>query len=216
MTFLIQLVLLVVVLAGCGAEGWRHPWQTDPFLMISGPPGPPGPAGPPGPGGPPGPPGPVVQGPAGPAGPPGPPGSPGDPGPAGPGGPPGPAGPPGTPGPAAKLERFQSILFDFDKSNIRASETAKIDAIIAWAKDKENDGLELVLNGNTDQRGTNAYNKKLSDRRVKTVRDALTKAGVDASRLRTFALGKDAPLCEVKTEDCWQSNRRVDVYTRPR
>jgi outer membrane protein OmpA-like peptidoglycan-associated protein len=54
----------------------------------------------------------------------------------------------------------------------------------------------LVLNGNADERGTNAYNKKLSDRRVKTVRDALTKAGVDASRLRTFALGEDAPVCD--------------------
>jgi peptidoglycan-associated lipoprotein len=116
----------------------------------------------------------------------------------------------------AKLERFQSILFDFDKSNIRASETSKVDAIIAWAKDKENDPFELVLNGNTDERGTNDYNKKLSDRRVKTVRDALTKAGVEGRRIRTFALGEDAPLCEAKTEDCWQTNRRVDVFTRPR
>jgi len=114
------------------------------------------------------------------------------------------------------VERFQSILFDFDKSNIRPSETAKIDAIIAWAKDKENDGLELVLNGNADERGTNAYNKKLSDRRVKTVRDALVKGGVEAGRMKTFALGEDAPVCDAKSEDCWQQNRRVDVFTRPR
>ena len=110
--------------------------------------------------------------------------------------------------------RFQSILFDFDKSNIRPSETAKIDAIVAAAK--ESPDIEFVLNGNTDERGTNDYNKRLSDRRVKTVRDALTKAGVDAKRIRTFALGEDAPICEAKNEDCWQQNRRVDVYTRPR
>ena len=58
--------------------------------------------------------------------------------------------------------------------------------------------------------------KKLSDRRVKTVRDTLTKAGVEANRLRTFALGEDAPVCDAKSEDCWQQNRRVDVFTRPR
>ena len=112
------------------------------------------------------------------------------------------------------MERFQSILFDFDKSNIRASETGEIDSVIAWAKD--NPGFELVLNGNTDERGTNDYNKKLSDRRVKTVRDALTKGGVEGSRLKAFALGEDAPECDAKTEDCYQTNRRVDVFTRPR
>jgi peptidoglycan-associated lipoprotein len=115
---------------------------------------------------------------------------------------------------AAKIERFQSILFDFDKSNIRPSETAKIDAVVAAAKDDPN--IEFVLNGNADERGTNDYNKKLSDRRVKTVRDALTKAGVEPGRLRTFALGEDAPVCNAKSEDCFQQNRRVDVFTRPR
>jgi len=129
-------------------------------------------------------------------------------------GPPGPAGPAGPPGPVAKVERFRSILFDFDKSDIRPSETSKVDEIVAWAKD--NPGFELVLNGNADERGTNVYNKRLSDRRVKTVRDALAKAGVEGTRLRTFALGEDAPVCDAKSEDCWQQNRRVDVFTRPR
>ena len=141
----------------------------------------------------------MTQGQAGPAGPPGPPGGPG------------PAGPPGS---AAKLERFRDILFDFDQSNIRPLETAKIDAIVAWVKD--NPGFELVLNGNADERGTSGYNKQLSDRRVKSVQDALTKAGVDPGRVRAFALGEEAPVCNAKTEPCWQSNRRVDVFTRPR
>lgn len=105
-------------------------------------------------------------------------------------------------------------MFEFDKSNIQPSETTKIDAVVGWAKD--NPGFELVLNGNTDERGTAGYNKSLSDRRVKTVRDALTKAGVEPNRIRTFALGEDAPVCDAKTEACWQDNRRVDVFTRPR
>jgi peptidoglycan-associated lipoprotein len=126
----------------------------------------------------------------------------------------GPAGPAGPQGRTARLERFRSILFDFDKSDIKSSEAPKIDAIVSWAKD--NPEHELVLNGNADERGTNDYNKKLSDRRVKAVREALAKAGVDPQRLRTFALGEDAPTCEEKTESCWQNNRRVDVFTRPR
>lgn len=199
MTFLVRIVLLAAVLAGCGGGPSRLASQTDPFLTVVGPPGPPGPAGPPGLAGPPGPAGPVTQGPAGPAGPPGPPGAP---------------GPAGSPGPAARLERFRDIFFDFDRSNIRPSETTKIEAVAGWAT--ANPGFELVLNGNADERGTAGYNKQLSDRRVKSVRDALTKAGVDPGRVRTFALGEEAPVCNAKTETCWQSNRRVDVFTRPR
>ena len=193
------LLIIAVWLAGCGSGGWPHPWQTDPFLTFVGPPGPAGPQGPAGAPGLPGPRGPVgvvLQGPEGPP------------------GPPGPGGPAGPQGPSVTLERFQSILFAFDKSDIRPSEGPKLEAIAAWAKD--NPGFELVLNGNADERGTNEYNKRLSDRRVTTVRDALTRSGVELSRLRTFALGEEAPLCEAKTEPCWEQNRRVDVFTRPR
>ena len=208
MKLLLALVVLVALIAGCGSAQWQNPWQTDPFLMVAGPSGSAGAAGPPGP---PGPAGPAVQGPPGPAGPLGPPGAPGPPGPPGVAGPAGPAGPPGR---SARLERFRSILFDFDKSDIRPSETTKVDAIVTWAQ--ANPEYEFVLNGNTDERGTADYNKKLSDRRVKSVREAMVKAGVDSGRIRTFALGEDAPVCDAKTETCWQDNRRVDVFTRPR
>jgi len=207
MRVFVTLVWCVALIAGCTPQ-WKHPWQTDPFLTVGGPPGPPGPPGGPGPQGSPGA---AARGPAGPAGPPGPPGAPG---PAGPGGVAGPAGPAGPPGRSARLERFRSILFDFDKSDIRSSEAPKVDAIVTCAKD--NPGFEFVLNGNTDERGTADYNKKLSDRRVKAVRDAMVRAGVDGGRIRTFALGEDAPVCDAKTETCWQNNRRVDVFTRPR
>lgn len=221
--------MVALFVAACSSQGgftdWGKTWRDDPYLRVMGPPGPAGSPGPPGPAGPPGQEGrqgvagPVATGPAGPPGPPGPPGPAGPPGPPGPGGPPGaaglagPAGPAGPQGAAAKLERFQSILFDFDKSDIRASETEKVNKILAWAKDNPN--FEIVLDGNTDERGTEGYNKRLSDRRVKSVRETLTKGGVASNRLRTFALGEEAPICDAKTEDCWQSNRRVDVYTRP-
>jgi peptidoglycan-associated lipoprotein len=90
----------------------------------------------------------------------------------------------------------------------------KLEAVVGWTSD--NPGFELVLYGNADERGTAEYNKKLSDRRVKSVRDALAKAGVEPGRVRTFAIGEDAPVCEAKNETCWQNNRRVDIFTRPR
>lgn len=202
MTVPALLIVVAALLTGCAAEQWRHPWQTDPFLTVVGPTGPPGPAGLQGPAGPPGPQGATAQG------------SPGPAGPQGPPGPPGPIGLVGPPGPTARLERFRSVLFEFDQSDIQSTETPKIAAIIHWTV--ANPGFELVLYGNADERGTAEYNKRLSDRRVKSVRDALTRGGIEAGRIGTFALGEEAPVCTEKGEPCWQSNRRVDVYARPR
>ena len=195
-----MLVVSMVVLNACaarpvgGPDGWK----------VYGPPGPAGPAGPAGP-----------PGPAGPAGPPGPPGvaggpgSPGVPGPAGPGGPPGAAGPQGE---KATWTSFRNILFDFDKSNIRPSEQPKISDITAFMK--QNPNAELSLEGYADPRGTDSYNLKLSERRVVAVRDALRADGVDAKRIRIGARGEKDPVCDQKTEECYQSDRRVEVFVR--
>jgi peptidoglycan-associated lipoprotein len=195
--------------AACGSQpggftDWGKQWRDDPYLKVVGPPGTAGPPGPAGPLGPPGAAGSVATGP------PGPPGA--LPGSAGPPGPPGTAGAAGAAGASVKLERFQSILFDFDKSNIRPSEAPKIVTILEWAK--ANPSFDLVLDGNADERGTPPYNKRLSDRRVKAVEDAIRKGGA-SNRMRGIGLGEEAPVCTEKTEACWQENRRVDVLTRP-
>jgi outer membrane protein OmpA-like peptidoglycan-associated protein len=103
-------------------------------------------------------------------------------------------------------------LFDFDKSNIRASEQQKISDVIAFMK--QNPNAELTLEGHADPRGSDAYNMKLSERRVKTVRDALEKGGVEGSRLQIGALGERSRNCTQDTEDCFQKNRRVQVFVR--
>ena len=188
------LVVVGLVVAGCavrpvgGEDGWR----------VYGPPGPPGPAGPPGP--------------PGPGGPPGPPGVAGPPGAPGPQGPQGPIGPAGPKGEDAKWLSFKDILFDFDKSDIRASEQPKIAELVDFLK--RNQGLTINLEGHADPRGTGRYNQKLSERRVAAVRDAVKAAGVDTSRIFINAMGERRPKCNEKTEDCYQRDRRVEIWIR--
>ena len=181
----LSLVVIALLAVGCsvyqpeGSPGWK----------FYGPPGPPGPAGPPGP-----------------------PGLAGPPGPPGPGGPPGPAGPPGPQGAAgavAAWESFRDILFDYDRSVIRASETSKIGEIDAYLR--QHPSANLRLDGHADPRGSDKYNLVLSERRVKAVRDALVKAGVPTSRISTGAYGEARPKCTESTEACWQLDRRVEV-----
>jgi outer membrane protein OmpA-like peptidoglycan-associated protein len=167
---------------------------------------------PPGPGGPPGPPGP-----------PGPSGLAGPPGPAGPAGPPGLAGTAGPPGPERVVTRevaavakewvsFQNILFDFDKYNIRPSEAPKIQAIVDFLK--QNSNFLAGLDGHTDPRGTDAYNMRLGQRRADAVAAALVGAGISRDRLRAASFGKRDRNCTENSEECFQRNRRVEVFMR--
>ena len=123
------------------------------------------------------------------------------------------AGAAGAAGQAAGWTSFRDILFDFDKSDVRPSETDKIKAVADFAK--QNAGFQIGLDGYADPRGGNAYNQKLSDRRVKAVSEALVAAGVPANRLRSGAFGERNRNCTESTEDCYQKNRRVEVFVRP-
>ena len=131
-------------------------------------------------------------------------------GPAGPMGTQGPAGPAGAQGAAAKQwSSFKNILFDFDKSDVRSSETGKVSEIATYLQ--ENPSIQVGIDGYADPRGTNSYNQSLSGRRVEAIRDALVKAGVSGDKIKTGAFGEQRLQCNESTEACWQSDRRVEV-----
>jgi peptidoglycan-associated lipoprotein len=132
----------------------------------------------------------------------------------GPSGAAGPAGPQGAAARAPELRSFADILFDYDKSDIRSSEAAKIQSVAQYMKD--NPGHRVVLSGFADPRGSSDYNIKLSDRRVKAVRDAVVARGGDAGRIEVGAFGALKPKCAEQTEGCWQRDRRVEVFVSPR
>jgi len=161
-----------------------------------------------------------IYGPTGPQGMAGPQGVAGAAGPAGPQGPQGPGGPGGAPGVAgvmgaegsaavANWTSFKDILFDFDKSAIRSNETSKVADIVTYLQ--QNPSIVVGIDGHADPRGTDKYNQALSERRVNAIRDALTNAGVARDKVQTGAFGKTRLKCQEATEECWQSDRRVEV-----
>jgi outer membrane protein OmpA-like peptidoglycan-associated protein len=148
----------------------------------------------------------------------------GPPGPAGVAGPPGPAGPSGiagVQGPAGsagaqglagapvRWTKFNDFLFDYDNSELRSNETSKVSEIAAYMQ--QNPSIVVGIDGYADPRGTDRYNQALSDRRVSTIRDALVRAGVPAGKITTGAFGEMRLKCKESTQECWQSDRRVEV-----
>jgi len=70
---------------------------------------------------------------------------------------------------------------------------------------------KIRIEGHTDSVGDADSNLELSERRAKSVLDALVALGVDASRITTVGLGEDFPIASNEDEEGRRKNRRVDV-----
>jgi peptidoglycan-associated lipoprotein len=99
------------------------------------------------------------------------------------------------------------VFFDFDRSEIRDTDRATLtknaDAL------KRFDFLRVTVEGHCDERGTVEYNLALGERRARSAYDYLVSLGVPADRLKTVSYGKEVPVCQASTEECWQRNRRA-------
>jgi len=85
-------------------------------------------------------------------------------------------------------EQFKlSVFFEIAKSAVPGKHFAELDRIAALIKKT---GARVRVTGYTDQVGPEEYNKMLSDRRARAVRDYLVSRGVEASRLEVTASGK--------------------------
>jgi peptidoglycan-associated lipoprotein len=98
------------------------------------------------------------------------------------------------------------IYFEFDRADIRDADRGTLqknaDAL------KRFDFLRVTVEGHCDERGTVEYNLALGERRARAAYDYLVSLGVPADRLKTVSYGKEVPVCQASTEDCWQKNRR--------
>ena len=99
------------------------------------------------------------------------------------------------------------VYFDFDRYNIRQSEIPTIDAKAAYLKST---GSSSQLVGYCDERGTEAYNLALGDRRAKSAANYLVSQGVSGSRLSTDSGGESNPRALGHDEASWAENRRVE------
>ena len=76
---------------------------------------------------------------------------------------------------------------------------------------KANPGLKVSIEGHTDNTGTAAGNKTLSDARAKAVMKAVVSGGIEAGRLSAKGWGQEKPVADNNTEDGKARNRRVEI-----
>lgn len=102
-----------------------------------------------------------------------------------------------------------SIFFDFDKFEIRLDMQSEIDKSVDIIK--ENDSMKVLIEGNTDEFGSDEYNFALGNKRALAVKTALITRGIDKKKIEIVSFGKTKPLCAERINECYQKNRRGDI-----
>lgn len=105
------------------------------------------------------------------------------------------------------------VLFDFDKSDIKAEYHQVLADFAVFAK--QYPGVHIEIGGHTDSKGTAAYNQKLSERRANSVRDYLIKNfGMKADRLTAVGYGLTKPVADNATDAGRAQNRRIEAVLK--
>ncbi len=103
----------------------------------------------------------------------------------------------------------RSVLFDYDSYVIKSEFGPLVEAhakfLVAHPK------MKMLIQGNTDERGSREYNLALGQKRADAVKKALSLLGVSESQLESVSLGEEKPSCSDSTETCWSANRRGDM-----
>ena len=121
---------------------------------------------------------------------------------------------PGKPAPAPPTEKtiiFNAVLFDFDKAVLKPEGKEAIKSYREEAREKLTRADKIIVTGHTDNKGTAAYNKKLSIRRAQSVRDYMVSLGVDPKKIEVRGAGLTQPVADNSTDEGRAKNRRVEI-----
>lgn len=106
------------------------------------------------------------------------------------------------------LGTLERVHFPFDSANLdeKARESLQVNAKTMMG----NSRLKVLVEGHTDERGSNEYNIALGERRARATIDYLVNLGVPRARLEIKSWGEERPLDPSKSSDAFALNRRAE------
>lgn len=101
--------------------------------------------------------------------------------------------------------------FDFDKSDLKPEGRQAIQQLAQDLNSRGANVQKITVVGNTDSKGSDAYNQKLSERRAASVGNYMIENGVPASLIEAYGNGERNPVASNDTAEGRAQNRRVDI-----
>ena len=103
----------------------------------------------------------------------------------------------------------RSVYFDYDRFDVKSEYR---DLVTAHARFLSNNRqFKMLIQGNTDERGSREYNLALGQKRADAVKRMLVMLGVREDQVESVSLGEEKPRSEGHDEAAWAENRRSDM-----
>lgn len=106
------------------------------------------------------------------------------------------------------VEMTLHVRFDSGSATVKDQDLAEIEKLVVFMR--EYPDTSVVVEGHTDDRGNDAFNQKLSEKRATSVRQAaIDRFGADPARISAVGLGESQPIADNNTPAGREQNRRV-------
>ena len=103
----------------------------------------------------------------------------------------------------------RSVYYDYDSYTVKNEYRELVLAHARYLRDNPN--ASVLLQGNTDERGSREYNLALGQRRADNVKNMMTLAGARDAQIESVSLGEEKPRVMSHDESSWAENRRTDI-----
>ena len=103
----------------------------------------------------------------------------------------------------------RSIFYDLDNYEVKDQYKPLVEAHARYLRD--NPGRKMLIQGNTDERGSREYNLSLGQRRSEGVKRMMLLLGAREDQIESVSLGEEKPKAEGQGEQAWSQNRRSDI-----
>lgn len=103
----------------------------------------------------------------------------------------------------------RSVYYEFDSYSVTGEYRDLVLAHAAYLRG--NSGARVLLQGNTDERGSREYNLALGQRRADSVKSIMLLSGVREDQVESVSLGEEKPRALGNDESSWAENRRTDI-----
>ena len=101
------------------------------------------------------------------------------------------------------------MYYEFDKYDVKDEYKPMIEAHARHLR--ENAGTKMLIQGNTDERGSREYNIALGQRRSESIKRMLLLLGGREDQIEAVSLGEEKPRAAGVSEEAWAQNRRGDM-----
>lgn len=101
----------------------------------------------------------------------------------------------------------ENIYFGFDSATLEADAQEILRKKARWLE--KNSEAVIVIEGHCDNRGTEAYNLALGERRAESAKAFLSDLGINVTKIMTISYGEERPIDPGETEQAWARNRRA-------